>query len=135
MDFFPTLNVSIALKNCTVTPDEIKKEYGPVTAIVWGELFRFCQMYDSVCNASLDTIAKVSGLSKRAVITHLQILCENGYAIDETPSLRNKPHTYRITSKVKIEVEAMGPNYLGISGTFVTPEPEIQQTPEELWNG
>lgn len=133
MNFFPTLNVSIALKNCTITPDEIKKEFGPVTAIVWGELFRFCQMYDAVCNASLDTIAEVSGLSKRAVINHLQILCENGYAIDETPNLRNKPHTYRITTKVRIKVETTEPNYLGITGTVLPPE--IEQSVDDLYNG
>lgn len=83
--------------------DAIVQDVGLIQAVVYGRVWRYCQMDDGICRASLQTIADNIGLSYRTVLNHIKALCAAGYLEDTTPTLRNKPHTYRDTRKVKIE--------------------------------
>ena len=71
-------------------------------AIVYGVVWRYCQMEDRVCRASLETIASRVGISRKTVERHINTLCAAGYLEDRTPDARNKPHTYADTGRAKI---------------------------------
>ncbi len=88
----------------TPVPDVIVRELGYVTALVWGRVWRYCQMSDGVCRASLEKISSSVGMSERTIIRHLEILCDGGYLYDTTPELKNKPHIYADTGKVRVRV-------------------------------
>jgi len=88
----------------TLAPDVLINEYGYVTALVWGVTWRFCQMSDGVCRAKLEKIAARLGMSERTIIRHMDILCQDGYLFDTTPTLKNKPHIYADTGKIKVNM-------------------------------
>ena len=90
------------VKGFTPVIDALAKEFGLVTAAVYGVVWRYCQMEDKVCKASLETIAEHLNINRSTVLRHIEILCEHGYVKDLTPSLRNVPHTYANTGKAKI---------------------------------
>ena len=88
--------------------DVIANHYGdPMTALVFGRMWGYCQMEDRVCKASLSTIAKKLHIDKATVSRHAEKLVNDGYLIDLTPDLRNKPHVYadagRVVMKSKME--------------------------------
>ena len=80
--------------------DVVAKEHGNVTAAVHGCAWRFCQMPDGVCKASLATIGELLGLDPATVSRHMKTLVDNGYLVDLSPDLRNRPHVYADTGKV-----------------------------------
>lgn len=80
--------------------DVVADAHGNVTASVHGCAWRFCQMEDRVCKASLSTMGKLLGLDESTVSRHMKILVDNDYFVDLTPDLRNKPHVYADTGKV-----------------------------------
>src|SRR3972149_7038211 len=59
-------------------------------------------MENRACNASTRTIADDLGMEDGTVLGHIKKLCKAGYLRGQTPGLRNKPHTYSDTGKVKI---------------------------------
>jgi DnaD/phage-associated family protein len=69
-------------------------------AAVFGAIWRYCQMEDGVCRASLDTIGGAIGVDKATVMRHAKTLCDDGYLKDLTPDLRNRPHIYAETGKI-----------------------------------
>ena len=77
------------------------EHYGNIiTPGVFGIAWRYCQMPDGVCKASLRTIAERIGLDDVTVMRHLKVLCDDDYLKDLTPGLRNKPHVYADTGRV-----------------------------------
>lgn len=81
--------------------DAVVQQYKDETrAAVHGAMWRFCQMEDGVCKASLSTIADMLGISPATVMRHAEALCEDGYFTDLTPDLKNRPHVYADTGKV-----------------------------------
>jgi hypothetical protein len=84
------------LTNFTPVRDEIVAKYGPITALVYGAVMRYCYMEKGVCYASFETIGKSIGLSRRSVINHLKLLCDAGLIEDTTPNRKHAPHTYRL---------------------------------------
>jgi len=85
--------------------DVLVEQYGGIiTAAVFGRVWRYCQMRDKVCNASLQTIAGGLGLGYQTVLRHVKTLCNDGYLVDLTPDLRNHPHIYVDTGKVGMQV-------------------------------
>ena len=92
------------LSGFTPAPDVLIKKYGFVTALIWGRVWRYCQGPYGSCQASLETIAKELNMSVRNVLRDIKQLCTDGYLADETPNLRNKPHTYADTGKIRIRV-------------------------------
>lgn len=103
-DPIPPTKFTSTLSGFTPAPDEIVKEFGFVTALVWGRTWRFCQMSDGVCRASLEKMAESLGMSERTIIRHLETLCDGGYLFDTTPNLKNKPHIYADTGKIRIRI-------------------------------
>ncbi len=90
----------------TFTPifDAVVQDIGLVGASVYGRIWRYCQGRRQCCNAALATIAQSLNISTRTVIRHADTLCEQGYLKDLTPNLRNKPHTYVTTGKLRLIV-------------------------------
>lgn len=84
--------------------DRIADELGLTSAAVFGRMWRFCQMEDGVCKASLETIATGLGIDRATVMRHADKLCEAKYLKDLTPDARNVPHVYADTGKAGIRV-------------------------------
>jgi hypothetical protein len=83
--------------------DVLLANYGPVTALVYGRIWRFSQGMRGLCVASLETIALGLGVNRRTVIRHIEELTAGGYLQDLTPDLKNRPHIYRTTGKAEHE--------------------------------
>lgn len=98
----PPVEIFGTASGYTPAPDALCKKYGFVTAMVWGRVWRFCQGRDGVCRAKLETIAQSLGMSERTIIRHMDVLVKGGYFVDLTPDLRNKPHTYADTRKLRL---------------------------------
>jgi DNA-binding Lrp family transcriptional regulator len=90
--------------------DNVMKDTSLIAAVVFGGMWRFCQMKNGVCQATLDKIAQRIGLSRQAVIEHIKTLEAAGYIQDMTPDLRNRPHTYRDTGKAGLHIGLSGVN-------------------------
>jgi DNA-binding Lrp family transcriptional regulator len=103
-DPIPPNDFVATVSGFTLAPDAIINEHGYVTALVWGVAWRFCQMSDGVCRASLEKIAARLGMSERTIIRHLDTLCGSGFLFDTTPTLKNKPHIYADTGKIKVRM-------------------------------
>jgi len=88
----------------TPAPDVLITEFGFVTALVWGKVWRYCQMSDGICRAKLETLAGQLGMSVRTIIRHIEPLVRAGYLKDITPELKNRPHIYADTGKVRIRI-------------------------------
>ena len=82
--------------------DQLVKKYGLTTAAVFGRMWGYCQMSDRACRASQTHIANDLCLCVRSVQYSIIELIEGGYLEDTTPELKNCPHTYRDTGKIKI---------------------------------
>ena len=94
--------IESTLSGFIIAPDAIIEKHGVVVAAVYGRVWRYAQQKNKVCYASIDTIAENLRLSRSTVIRHLKTLKDAGYLIDLTPELRNKPHTYKLSGKVKL---------------------------------
>lgn len=88
--------------------DALVEDVGIIAAAVFGRMWRYCQMENGVCHASLGTIADELHLSVRTVIRHSDNLVSKGYLKDTTPDLRNVPHTYADTGKAGISISVVG---------------------------
>lgn len=99
-------SVPIQGKIAGFTPlvDVIAEADGIVCAAVFGKVWRYCQMKDVVCKASTDTIAHGLGIDRSTVSRHLLTLCEKGYIKDLSPNVRNAPHVYVDTGKIRVHV-------------------------------
>ena len=95
-------NILTEVDGWTPLIDELTKELGLVTSAVYGRMWRFCRGERRVCDASLETIATDLHLDKATVMRHAKKLCDEGYMMDLTPNLRNSPHTYADTGKIRI---------------------------------
>jgi len=96
--------------------DTILQEVGVMSAVVFGRVWRYCQMKDGVCNASLETIAEELKVDRTTIIRHMGLLVQHGYLQDHTPDLRNRPHIYSDTGKASIgmTIDAKAPPLLSI---------------------
>jgi DNA-binding Lrp family transcriptional regulator len=84
--------------------DTIVEGLDLLSSVVFGRVWRYCQMEDGVCRATVDRIADGCGLSRKTVERRIEILCEKGYIKDLTPNLKNRPHTYMDTGKAALRV-------------------------------
>lgn len=107
------------LKNFTPVLDALieNPRYGLVGATVFGVVWRYSQMTDGVCRASQETLAQKTGQTRKTVNKYIGWLVDDGYLTDLTPDLKNRPHVYRDSGKVALEVKAIE---LGFSSTGVT---------------
>ena len=93
------------IKNFTPVMDSMVLIYGPTRALIFGSVWRYCQMSPkNECTAAIEKIARRVAVSPRTALRHIKLLCDDKYLEDLTPELRNKPHTYRDTGKVLMEM-------------------------------
>jgi len=91
------------VKGFTPVIDVIVQDIGLMSATVYGVMWRYFQMGDHVCRASLQTIAGRIGTDRSTVQRHAKMLCTAGYIIDTTPERANRPHVYADAGKAIIE--------------------------------
>jgi hypothetical protein len=96
------MKIEIELSDFTPVLDNLIQEYDLVTAAIYGIVWRYAQMSDKVCRASLEKIGNRLGLSGKTAERHIKKLCIGGYLTDLTPNVRNKPHDYAITGKAEL---------------------------------
>ena len=90
------------VRGFTPVIDVLAQELGVMTSLVYGIVWRYCQMRDGVCWASKETIADHVGIDQKTVRRHLQKLVDAGYLEDATPDWTHKPHIYRDTGLAQI---------------------------------
>jgi len=95
-------NFLAQVKGFTPVIDTLVEEIGLMPALVYGVVWRYCQMEDGICRASLEKIGSRIGISRKTVERHIKELCRAGYLKDMTPDLRNRPHIYANTGRAKI---------------------------------
>lgn len=88
--------------------DAMIPEVGLLTAVVFGKVWRYCQMSDGVCKASQERISNELGLSRATVNTHLTRLCDTSYLKDLTPDALGVPHEYADTGKANLSISLTG---------------------------
>ena len=93
----------------TPVVDSLLRNTDLKAAIVFGRIWRYCQMKDGECYASIQKIADGVGMSYKTVQRRVKILVTKGYLQDITPHMRYSPHTYRDTGKVIVsdKIEAI----------------------------
>jgi DNA-binding MarR family transcriptional regulator len=95
------------VKGFTPVIDVLADELGLMPAVAYGVVWRYCQMEDGICKASMAKIARRIGVDRATVHRHIKALCKAGYLKDLTPGLRNCPHTYADTGRAKIRLLAV----------------------------
>lgn len=112
--------------------DALVRKHGIVVSAVFGRMWRYCQLDDGVCRATIDTIAAELNISRMTVIRHQELLVRDGYLLDTTPDRRNAPHIYKDTGKAQI-ISKFDAVINETVSQIVTPQPdEVSQivTPE-----
>lgn len=96
------MKIEIELSGFTPILDTMVQQYGLITAGIYGIVWRYAQMENSICNASLEKIGKRLDVSGKTAERHIKKLCSDGYLTDLTPSIRNRPHSYAVTDKAQL---------------------------------
>jgi DNA-binding Lrp family transcriptional regulator len=91
-----------AVQGFTPVIDALAQAVGHTTAAVYGVVWRYCQMDERVCRASVAQIGRRLGLHPKTTRRHLKKLCELGYLEDTTPDRNNGPLIYRDIGADKI---------------------------------
>jgi DNA-binding transcriptional regulator YhcF (GntR family) len=86
--------------------DAVVQEVGLMTAIVFGVIYRHCQMNKHVCNASQTTLAEKLGMRRETVNRHIAKLVKLGY-IEEVET-SGRTITYQDTGKANLLVKVIG---------------------------
>lgn len=125
------------VRGFTPVIDALVTEVGLVTAVVYGVAWRFCQMEDGVCRASVRTMADMTGINRETIRRHLQTLCDAGYLRDTTPGLRNRPHIYADTGQALIRglVEARTTDTESRAGATAGTESRTEEPQTDTENG
>lgn len=96
--------VAAEVSGFTPCADILVKKYSHTTATIWGKIWRYCQMKDEVCKASIKRLADELNMSDVTVEKHIKLLEDGGYVEDTTPDLKNRPHIYIDTGKIKLKI-------------------------------
>jgi len=78
----------------TILFDDVVREYGTTGALVFGCVWRHCQVRDGYCHASIDTMAGLLGMNGSTVRRHLGILRECGMIRRSASSKQHIPDEY-----------------------------------------
>ncbi|MBN2257977.1 MAG: helix-turn-helix domain-containing protein [Anaerolineaceae bacterium] len=110
--------------NC-FTPyfDRLAPEIGQVPTLVFGAIWRYCQMSDNVCKATLQTLANRLSVNRLTIIRAIRVLVTAGLIVDLTPDLRNRPHIYRLTEVAQTLV-----NTSAVSESDTEPEVSVSES-------
>ena len=90
----------------TLLFDIVVNDTNYMTAIVYGLVYRHSQMRNHACYASIGTMARLVGVSRRTIERHLTILVEKGFINKLAPDLAGHPYRYIPTDKVLLLMEA-----------------------------
>jgi hypothetical protein len=111
---------------------------GYIGALVFGRVWRYCQMELGKCTASQGTIAKELHLSDRTVRIYLGALVKEGYLA--AVAIPGRVTEYFDTGKVRLLITAVAEEFTtpevdsGVSANpgirFLPPRQEIPRTPE-----
>jgi len=82
--------------------DVVAQDVGLMSAVVYGVVWRYCQMEDGRCTASIQNIADRAGISRKTAERHMKKLVEAGY-LTRIAERNHAPCEYADTGKVKIE--------------------------------
>jgi hypothetical protein len=96
------MRIQVELKGFTPLLDTLVQKYGVGIASVYGIIWRYSQMDDKVCRASMQKMADRLNVSAKTIERHAKTLCQDGYLEDLTPGVKNKPHIYITTNKAEI---------------------------------
>ena len=88
--------------------DDLVNLYGVTTAMVFGRIWRYCQMDAKVCFASQARIAKDLHYERETINRHILILVRDGFLRDVTPDAVGTPHIYADTGKASIKGKMTG---------------------------
>jgi DnaD/phage-associated family protein len=113
--------IEATISKFTPCPDALVEKYSHTTALVWGKVWRYCQMKDEMCRAAIKRLADDLGLTDDTIAKHIKLLEKGGYIKDLTPDVRHKPHEYVDTGKLKLRInlfmeEETGTENLGTNG-------------------
>ena len=93
--------------------DDITQNIGPLASAIFGVVWRYCQMKEETCWASLGTIAQRSGTSAPTVAKYLEVLVDADYLVDTTPGAKGSSHRYLLGANadryIKIELDVQPP--------------------------
>lgn len=123
--------MQVQVNGFSPAPDEITKKLGSTAGVVFGKIWRYCQMEHGQCEVSLERIGKELGLSWNTVSEAVDKLCnqENAY-LEKIETGIGKPNIYRHTGKfvmrLSVEERAIPPQKLN------TPPSEIEGLPPQL---
>lgn len=91
--------------------DSVAIDVGITGAVIFGKIWRFCQMADGECWASQERIASELGISRHTVLDAIKSLVAKGY-IEEVESTQRRTNTYRDTGKAGIKISLTAGNDL-----------------------
>ena len=74
--------------------DFVVEELDTISALVYGVVWRHCQMEKGECFAMASTLAQKTGLGESTVRKHLRILRRRGYILCTKPSTQHSPPHY-----------------------------------------
>lgn len=100
--------------------DGIVEELGFLTAIVFGVIWRYCQMEDGVCNASQEKLANKIGIKRQTLARHAKSLVAAGYL--ESELKEGIGITYKDTGKANLLLKVTGGVIKSDTGCY----PELQ---------
>lgn len=96
--------IEATVSKFTPCPDVLVEKYSHTTALVWGKIWRYCQMKDEKCRAAIKRLADELGLTDDTISKHIKLLEKGGYIKDLTPDVRHKPHEYIDTGKLRLRI-------------------------------
>lgn len=84
--------------NWTPSFDFVSRKFSKYKSVgvVLGKMWRYSQMTDGVCRASIDRMAGELGISRNTFQDAVKLLESTGYLVDLTPTVVNHPHSYTI---------------------------------------
>lgn len=95
-------NLLTSIDGWTPVIDDLVKEVGVMAALIYGRVWRYCQMDDKACWAAQGTIAEEYGISPDTVGRSLEKLVNAGYLIASNGSGNIKTKVYTLTDKINL---------------------------------
>ena len=90
------------VRGWTPAIDYLVEKYDVYTAMVFGKMWRYCQMKDGICRASIPRMASELKLSENTFRSSLRDLLAGGFMRDLTPKAKGVPHWYQDTGRVQV---------------------------------
>lgn len=87
--------------------DSIRDKLGTIAAVVFGVIWRYCQMENGKCTASQNKIAERSGYSRSTALRSINKLIKNGYIRSETSPGIGVAYYDTGQAKLKVDISAV----------------------------